>query len=123
MINWFKRVGKKFTNALKGAVVILKEENSLWVHLFATIIVVIFGFIFQVDLVDWALISFAIGLVIGFEILNTAIEHLVDIVSFEYSVKAKKVKDIAALATLFVTFIAIIIGLIVFVPEFQELLQ
>jgi diacylglycerol kinase len=55
-------------------------------------------------------------MVIGFEMLNTAIEYLVDIVSFEYSIKAKKIKDVSATATLFVTIIAIIIGLLVFIP-------
>ncbi|RKX67283.1 MAG: diacylglycerol kinase family protein [Tenericutes bacterium] len=59
---------------------------------------------------------FAIGLVIGFELLNTAIEYLVDIVSFEYSVKAKKVKDVAATATLVATLTAVAIGLLVFIP-------
>jgi diacylglycerol kinase len=61
-----------------------------------------------------------IGLVIGFEIFNTAIEYLVDIVSFEYNVKAKKIKDVAAMATLFITLIAIIVGLIIFIPAIQE---
>jgi diacylglycerol kinase len=62
------------------------------------------------------LVTIAIGLVIGFEIINTAIEYVVDIVSFEYSVKAKKVKDVAAAATLFMTLVSIVIGLLVFLP-------
>jgi diacylglycerol kinase len=55
-------------------------------------------------------------MVIGFEILNTAIEYLVDVVSFEYSIKAKKIKDVSAAATLFVSLISVIIGLLVFIP-------
>jgi len=61
----------------------------------------------------------AIGMVIGFEILNTAIEYVVDIVSFEYSVKAKKVKDVSAAATLFVSLISLTIGVLVFVPAVE----
>ncbi len=121
MIDWFKRVGRKFTNALKGAIVILKEENSLWVHIFVAFIVIIFSIIFSLSSIEWALIIFSIGIVIGFEIINTAIEYLVDIVSFEYNVKAKKIKDVSALATLFVTFISIMIGLLIFVPKILEL--
>ncbi len=121
MINWFKRVGRKFSNALKGAIVILKEENSLWVHIFVAFVVIIFSVIFSISTIEWALIIFSIGIVIGFEIINTAIEYLVDIVSFEYNIKAKKIKDVAALATLFVTFIAVIIGLLIFVPKIIEL--
>ncbi len=128
MINWFKRISRKFANAMRGLVVIIREEKSLWVHLFVTVIVIIFGVLLFDTHVEgdndwiwqWACITLAIGLVIGFEILNTAIEYIVDIVSFEYNVKAKKIKDVAAMATLFVTIIAIVIGLLIFIPELQE---
>ncbi len=125
MINWLKRVSRKFTNAMRGLVVIIREEKSLWVHLFATAVVIIFG-IFLFDkgdgnfIAQWVGITVVIGLVIGFEILNTAIEYLVDIVSFEYNVKAKKIKDVAAMATLFVTIIAVVVGLLIFIPELQR---
>lgn len=122
MINWFKRVGRKFGNALRGLWILIKEEKSLWVHFTVALLVIILGLIFKLSLTDWVLISFAIGLVIGFEIFNTAIEYLVDIVSFEYNIKAKKIKDVSAMATLFVTLIAIVIGLLVFIPELQELI-
>lgn len=123
MIKWFKRVGRKFSNAFKGLWVIISEEKSLWVHFFATFIVIIAGIIFKLDAIEWALIVFAVGIVIGFEIMNTAIEYLVDIFSFEYNIKAKKIKDVAAMATLFVTIIAIVIGLLIFVPEFKEFIN
>lgn len=121
MINWIKRTTRKFTNAMKGMVVMVKEERSLWVHLFTTLVIVIMGVIFEIDTYEWIAVIIAIALVIGFEILNTAIEYLVDIVSFEYNVKAKKIKDVAAMATLVVTIAAVIIGLIIFLPEFAEL--
>lgn len=126
MINWFKRVGRKFVNAAKGLVVMIREEKSLWVHLFTTALVVIMGILLfdgSQDTWKWIAIIFTIALVIGFEILNTAIEYLVDIVSFEYNVKAKKIKDVAAMATLIVTVASIIIGLIIFVPELTELIK
>lgn len=116
MINWIKRTTRKFTNAMKGMVVMVREERSLWVHLAATLLVVIFGFLLGIDKTDWIAVTIAIVMVIGFEIINTAIEYLVDIVSFEYNVKAKKIKDVAAMATLVVTIGAIVIGLIVFIP-------
>ncbi|BDV03585.1 MAG: diacylglycerol kinase [Candidatus Hepatoplasma scabrum] len=120
MINWFKRIYRKFLNALHGFWIIIKEENSLWVHFFVSFVVIIFGIIFELSIVEWAIIITMIGLVIGFEIFNTAIEYLVDIVSFEYNVKAKKIKDVAATATLFITLIAVIVGLIIFIPAIQD---
>ncbi len=121
MINWIKRTSRKFANAMKGMVVMVKEEKSLWVHIFATVVVIIMGFAFSITTSEWIAVIFAIALVIGFEILNTAIEYLVDIVSFEYNVKAKKIKDVAAMATLVVTIAAVIIGIMIFGPHFVEL--
>ncbi len=120
MRNWFKRVWHKFSNAFRGLYVMIKEEKSLWVHFSVAIIVIIFGIVFQLTNIEWALIVFAIGLVISFEMFNTAIEYLIDIVSFEYNLKAKKIKDVAAMATLFVTIIAVVIGLLVFVPAIMR---
>jgi undecaprenol kinase/diacylglycerol kinase (ATP) len=56
-------------------------------------------------------------MVIGMELLNTAIENLVDIVIFKYNYNAKKIKDISAAATLILTITSIIVGLIVFIPK------
>ncbi len=122
MKRWFKHVYKKFKNAFNGLFIMIKEERSLWAHFFVAFLVIVFGFILKLSYVEWGLIVFAIGLVIGFEIINTAIEYLVDIVSFEYNVKVKKVKDVSAMATLFVTIIAIIIGGLVFIPAIIDFL-
>ncbi len=116
MINWFKRVYNKFKNAINGLYIMIREERSLWVHFATAFIVIIFGFVFELNTTEWALIIFAIGLVIAMEIINTAIEYLVDIVVFEYNVKVKKVKDVAAMATLFSVLTAITIGALVFIP-------
>lgn len=116
MKNWFRAVYNKFLNAFRGLYIIIKEEKSLWFHLLTASLVIIFGLIFNLTNGEWAILSIAIGLVIGFEIINTGLEYVVDIVSFEYSVKAKKVKDVGAAATLWITFISIILGLLVFIP-------
>jgi undecaprenol kinase/diacylglycerol kinase (ATP) len=51
------------------------------------------------------------------ELLNTAIENLVDVIAFKYNYNAKKIKDIAAAATLTLTLASIAIGLIIFIPH------
>jgi undecaprenol kinase/diacylglycerol kinase (ATP) len=63
------------------------------------------------------MIVLVIGIVIGMELLNTAIENLVDIVAFRYNYNAKKIKDISAAATLILTITSIIVGLIIFIPK------
>lgn len=119
MIKWFKRAANKFSNAFRGLMVMIKEEKSLWVHFLTTIIVIVMGILSNLSFDSWIAIIFSIALVISFEIMNTAIEYLVDIVSFEYNVKAKKIKDVAAMATLVVTIAAMIIGILVFGHAWQ----
>ncbi|NOQ50122.1 MAG: diacylglycerol kinase family protein [Mycoplasmataceae bacterium] len=123
MINWIKRVNRKFANAFRGLIVLIKEEKSLWVHFFVSFIVIVFGIFLFEEIWQWISIILVIGLVIGFEIINTSIEYIVDIISFEYNVKAKKIKDVAATATLFVTLVAIVVGLLVFLPLIIDILK
>jgi diacylglycerol kinase len=79
--------------------------------------VTIAGFIFKLNLVEWGLVIFAIGLVLVSELMNTAIESFVDVISPEYSEKAGFIKDVAAGAVLIAAIISVIIGIIIFLPK------
>jgi diacylglycerol kinase len=71
-----------------------------------------------VDAVSWLALTLSMGLVIGAELLNTAIEHVVDLTSGgEYHPAARKAKDTAAAAVLITAFAALAVGLIVFLPR------
>ncbi|MDR2369748.1 MAG: diacylglycerol kinase family protein [Mycoplasmataceae bacterium] len=110
---------KKFGYAFRGLFTSLKEETSLVVHAVIGIIVLIVAALLhkQMNPIDWAIIILVIGIVIGMELLNTAIENLVDIVAFKYNYNAKKIKDISAAATLVLTVTSVIVGLIIFIPK------
>jgi undecaprenol kinase/diacylglycerol kinase (ATP) len=71
--------------------------------------------------VEWAVIVLMIGVVIGTELLNTAIENLVDVVTFKYNYAAKKIKDVSAAATLILSIVAIVVGLVIFIPHIISL--
>jgi undecaprenol kinase/diacylglycerol kinase (ATP) len=81
------------------------------------VLVIAFGFVYELTTFEWCWITLAIGLVIVTEILNTAIEHLTDLVSPEFHPLAQKTKDAAAGAVLIASIIAVIIGLLVFLPK------
>lgn len=103
-----------FRYALNGIVYALKTERNLRFHVFFAFLVVEVSFFFGLNKVEWAVVLFAIAAVISAELFNTAIENLVDMVSPEYREPAGKVKDIASGAVLFVVFIAVVIGLVIF---------
>ena len=72
------------------------------------------GFYVQITPVEWCILLMMIGIVIGFEMINTAIENLVNLVTRERKPLAGKIKDIAAGAVLFVSIIAVFVGIIIF---------
>jgi len=87
------------------------------IHLVATLLVGIAGWYFQLSGHEWLWIILAIGLVLVAELLNTAIELLVDLVSPDFNPKAGKVKDVAAGAVIVAAFISVIIAAIIFIPK------
>ena len=105
---------KSFSYAIKGIVVSLRDQRNLKVQVTIAAIVVGAGFYFRITSIEWCIILFTIALVIGLEMMNSAVENLVDLVTRQYDPLAGKVKDIAAGAVLFVSVIAVIIGILVF---------
>ncbi|KXT78312.1 Diacylglycerol kinase [Streptococcus sp. DD13] len=104
--------------ALTGLVTAYKEERNMRKHLVSALLVILAGFLFQVDRVEWLFLLLSIGLVIAFEILNSAIENVVDLASnYHFSMLAKNAKDMAAAAVLLVSGISALIGAIIFLPK------
>ena len=87
------------------------------IHILAMAIVVLLGFYFKLNLIEWCFITLAISLVIGAELFNTAIETTVDLAMPEKNEKAKLAKDVSAAAVLVCAITAAIVGLIIFVPK------
>ncbi|PCS04830.1 hypothetical protein RR45_GL000149 [Lactococcus chungangensis CAU 28 = DSM 22330] len=79
---------------------------------------IIFGFVFRISRVEWLFLLLAIFLVIFGEIINSAIENVVDLASeYHFSMLAKNAKDMAAGAVLFISLYAVIVGMMIFLPK------
>ncbi|CAN5564286.1 diacylglycerol kinase family protein [soil metagenome] len=116
-ITSIKKCIHSFSYASSGLLFAFKNENNFNFHFLATIIVVILGFVFQLNLVEWIILVILIGLVYLSEIFNTAIEKLVDLIHPELQSKAGLVKDIAAGGVLIASIISAIGGLILFLGK------
>lgn len=112
-----------FKYAFEGLILALKEEPNIKIHLSIAIIAVGLGVFFQIRFYEWLMMVVVIGLVIGLELTNTAIEAMLDHLIPERSPAAKKAKDIAAGAVLVASITALIIGIMIFFPYLQEYLQ
>ncbi len=86
------------------------------------IAVIISGFIFKVNEIEWMMLLLCIGLVIGAEMLNSALEKICDLVHKDFHPTIKIIKDVSAAAVLWLAIISAIIGIIIFLPKLIALL-
>ena len=109
--------------ALTGIFTAIKEERNMQKHAFSAVLVVIAGLIFRVSAIEWLFLLLSIFLVVSFEIVNSAIENVVDLASdYHFSMLAKKAKDMAAGAVLVVSLFAAMTGALIFIPRIWDIL-
>ncbi|MBR3326555.1 MAG: diacylglycerol kinase family protein [Atopobiaceae bacterium] len=108
----FKR---SFLFAIQGFRTAIRTERNIKVMLGGGLFAICMGILLRIDLLSWAIILLCCGVVVAAELLNTAIETIVDLVSPEYHPLAGRAKDISAGAVWSLCVIVAIVGVIVFV--------
>ncbi len=121
-VRGFKRFVKSFGYSIDGLKYAYKYEQSMLIHVIATIFAIIMGLICHISISEWALIAVAIGIVLAAELINTAIEAVVDLVTLEIHPLAKIAKDCGSAATFVLSIVAAIIGCLVYIPHLIEML-
>lgn len=114
---------KSFQFALQGIKHAFSQERNMKIHGLVSIAVILFGFLFKLSLVEWLFILMAIGGVISLELINTAIERVVDLTTANYQPLAKQAKDVSAGAVFVYSCLSIIIGIIIFLPKIIQKLE
>ena len=99
----------------------LKNERNMVIHFLVMILVIIAGIVFKITFVEWGVCFVLFALVLSLELMNTAIENVVDLVTEEKKAKAKVAKDAAAGAVLVAALFSIIIGISIFLPRLLNL--
>ena len=108
---------KSFGYSIEGLKYAYKYEQSMLIHVIATICVLCANIFFQVSGIEWLITLIAIGMVLSAELINSAIEAVVDLETNRINPLAKLAKDTASSATLIFSFTSLIIGLIIFIPK------
>ena len=103
--------------ALKGAFKLITTEHSIMVQSSIGVLMIIAGFYFHISHEEWLIQTLAIGLVLGIEGLNTAVEKVADFIHPEYHERIGFIKDIAAGSVFFAAMTAIAIGCIIYIPK------
>ena len=108
--------------ALTGIFTAFKEERNMRKHALSAILAIVAGFLFGISVTEWLFLLLSVSLVIAFEIMNSALENVVDLASnYHFSMLAKNAKDMAAGAVLVISGFALVTGLIIFVPKLWAL--
>jgi diacylglycerol kinase (ATP) len=102
--------------ALAGIGFMLRTQHNAWLHLAATVLVIGAGIAFRIRASDWRWLVVALVLVWVAEAVNTAFEHLCDVVAPQFHASVKISKDIAAGAVLIAALGAAALGLMIFLP-------
>jgi diacylglycerol kinase len=95
----------------------MRKERNFKVHLCLAVIVLLLAFFLNVSLTEWCILLICMGLVLGMEMMNTAIEQLSDKIDAGYDRIIGVVKDISAGAVLITAFISALCGGIIFLPK------
>lgn len=128
-LRWQRKTAKagsvveSFYHAFHGIRVALTEQRNLRIHVCAAILATIMGLSLGIDILSWIALTIIMSLVIACELINTSLEHLVDIsADGKYRYAARCAKDTAAAAVLTVSVGAIVVGLLIFGPKLMALL-
>ncbi len=119
----YKRFLNSFKYSLQGLVHTIREEQSILVMLIATIIAIILGVAINISPIEWIFVFLSIGLVLAVELLNTAIEATVDLVTLDIHPLAKIAKDAGSAAVFVCSVMAFVIGCFIFIPRLLVIIE
>lgn len=108
---------KSMSNAIRGIKIMFRDQYNVWIHTMVLGFVIIAGIYFNIEPLEWVFIVFASGMVFAAEAFNTAIEIDMNLTSPEFHPHARDTKDVAAGGVLISAIIALIIGVIIFLPR------
>ena len=113
-MTFFKSLAKSFYYAFRGLAMMIKKERNFRIHITVIFYVVLFAFFYGLDRTQTAVLVLTFFTVPSLEIVNTAIEKIVDLKSPGYNRLAGIIKDISAASVLFASITAVVVGLCLF---------
>lgn len=110
-------------HALNGIEYTVDHERNFKIEILFALVVSILSFALKVSVIEWCVLILVIGMVLALEMINTALERCVDLVTKDYKELAKNAKDVAAGAVLVMSMFSVIIGILIFLPKIIILIK
>ncbi len=112
---------KSAVHALDGIEYAVNHERNIKIQILFAIVACALSFLLKISIVEWAIILLVIAMVLSLELVNTAIERAIDLVTKDYNELAKISKDVAAGAVLVMSLFSVVIGIVIFLPKIINL--
>ena len=112
-----------FKYALEGVWFAFSNNQNLQIHVAVAILVAVMSVVFRINGFEMGILGVIILLVIAAEMINTAIEEMVDLITTEHRQEAKIAKDVAAGMVLVTAVGSIVVGALVFLPHILKMLR
>ena len=119
----FRRFFRSFKHAMEGIQYALNNDQNLVIHFFIAFFVILISILLDVSPFEMGILGVTILVVISAEMINSAIEKMVDLITKEHHTEAKIAKDVSAGMVLLSSIGAVIIGILIFVPYVLKLLH
>ncbi|MEI8072679.1 MAG: diacylglycerol kinase family protein [Candidatus Saccharibacteria bacterium] len=114
---------KSFSYALKGLRYVIMSERNARIHLVLAVLALLASIIFNISLQEWLFVAVSITLVFFAEIVNTAIEKTLDLISQENNQMVRMIKDMMAAAVLVTAITAFTVASVIFVPRIYDIIR
>ncbi|MGA0247953.1 MAG: diacylglycerol kinase family protein [Flavobacteriia bacterium] len=108
-------------NALNGIALAAESERSFRIHTLAMVVVTVLGWYLELAMLEWGLLFLTYAVMMGLEMLNSAIESLADFMHPDEHPAVKRVKDMAAGAVQVAAIFSIAIAIVLFGPKIAAL--
>lgn len=114
-------LSQSFKFAFSGIKAALRREPNFRIHITISVLSLFIAFILGFSAIEWLILVMTITFVLVLELVNTALEEIVNLLSPDLKLKAKIAKDVSASAVLLSAIVAIIVGVALFVPKLAAL--
>lgn len=118
----FSKLHNSFKFALEGISYSINDNQNIKIHLITAIFVLIFALLLGLTRYEFFAVGVLIVLVISAEMINSAIEEVINLLVNEHRQEAKIAKDVSAGMVLIVATFALVVGLFIFLPHILNLL-
>ncbi|MDP3386786.1 MAG: diacylglycerol kinase family protein [Eubacteriales bacterium] len=108
------KVISSFKYASRGISYVYKTQRNFRIQLMMLLLAAVIGLLLNISVNHWIMLIIISCLVLTLEIVNTAIENIIDMITDEYHESAEKAKDAAAGAVLVASFFSVVIGAFIF---------